>query len=691
MDTTTKNLVLILILQVFTMLGFYVATQTTFLTPLQTPETVMDVSDTFLKYIDYSPEVEKALKTHQPIVALETTIITHGLPYPDNLKVANELEDIIRQNGAIPATIGIVAGRIQVGFTKELLSQISTRKGVLKVGIRDIPQVVSEKKWGGTTVAATSRIASLVGIKVFVTGGLGGVHRGAEETFDVSNDLNELSINPICLVCAGAKIILDLPKTLEYLETSGVSVLGYQTENLPQFYVRSSNLSISAVNSTISISHLLKVKDDLNIEKGTIVAVPIPEKDALNETEISGLLAEALEQAKIREIRGKAVTPFILGYLNSNSQGKTIQANVALIKHNAEIGSKIAFYYNELKLGKEFGDEKESQKVVKHSKIVVVGASVMDFISRGEILPEVSVEGVVQQNRGGVGHNMAENIHLIGNQMTFLSVLGNDFLGNVFRKSFEKIHMETSGIVLSEFPTAVYSGVINQDGSLIAGVIDKRSLKGMTVDKIEKYMDLVTNCEYVVIDTNFELDVIKKVILSAKGKVWLEPTGGTSLKILIPEILERIDYFSPNNFEIEWLAKRIGYKGGECDGGNIEECIKMSELFVARGVKNLIVKLGPDGVLVVKKEEDGTVWKKTYTAMDTEEIKDVHGAGDSLSAATVAAMQRGYPLEEAIYYGLACAKMTLESEYTINPKVNWEKLEAIVKEEKTKAIPKSDL
>ncbi|BFU26458.1 hypothetical protein EHI8A_019200 [Entamoeba histolytica HM-1:IMSS-B] len=632
--------------------------------------------DNFIELIEMSDEVKNAMKQQLPIVALESTIISHGLPYPDNENVANEIENIIRENGAVPATIGIVEGKIHVGMSKDLISQFSQRKGIEKVSVRDISGVIAKKQWGATTVAATSRIASMVGIKVFVTGGLGGVHRNAEVTMDISADLIELGSNPICVVSAGPKIILDVNKTVEYLETQSVSVYGYRTTTLPQFYVPNSNIHIPSINETSTIAEIINWNRKLHINKGILVTVPIPKEDALELDQVNKWINAALKEAEIHHIEGKATTPFLLNYLNTHTNSQTVRANVALIKNNAKVGASIAY---ELSLLTNSPNEDTLNEEVTPSKIVVIGASVIDFISKAEVLPEVSVEGTVNQNRGGVGHNIAENLHRIGNDILFISTIGNDLLGKMLKQYFKDIKMKTNALVESEFATPVYSGVINTSGQLTAGVIDSRALKGMKVQNIQQFKNEISNAEYVIMDTNFGLDIIKEALKYAKGKIWIEPTGETSLKILNEEVMSRIDYFSPNNFEIGWLSKKLGYKGGVCDGDNIDECIKMAELFINRGIKTLIVKLSAAGCLLVEKR-NGQLYSKEYPAFGVDLIVDVHGAGDAFSASTISALSRGEPIDRAIYYGLAGATFSLQTEKTVNEKITYELLTQLVKE-----------
>ena len=294
--------------------------------------------------IIYSNEVYEALKKNKPIVALESTIISHGMPYPTNKEVSLELEKIIRDNGATPATIAIINGDICVGLTEDLLEYLANPKNeIVKTSIRDLPFVVGKKLSGATTVATTSYIASLVGIDVFVTGGLGGVHRGFGESLDISNDLEEVSKDDIVIVSAGVKSILDIPKTLEYLETKGVLCLGYNTLEMPSFYSRESGISLEyKAESPKEVSDIAKAKWGLGLNGAVLVFNPIDEEYSYPKKEIDKAIDEALLKAKENHISGKRVTPFLLSYIKDLTGGKSLEANINLVKSNALLGAKIA-------------------------------------------------------------------------------------------------------------------------------------------------------------------------------------------------------------------------------------------------------------------------------------------------------------------------------------------------------------
>ncbi len=287
-------------------------------------------------------DILEALKNGEPIVALESTIIAHGMPYPKNVEIAINVEEEVRKEGAIPATIGVINGEIIIGLNREEIEYIGKAKGVLKLSTREIPFCVAMKKDGATTVSATSYLAELAGISVFATGGIGGVHRGASDTFDISRDLDELSQTDVIVVSAGAKSILDLPKTLEYLETKGVLVVGFGTNEFPAFYTRKSGLEILKADSEREIAKIYKTKNSLGIESAILVANPIPKEYEIEKEVVDKWIDRAVNEANEKGIKGKALTPFLLARIVEISEGKALDANIELVKNNARVAAKIA-------------------------------------------------------------------------------------------------------------------------------------------------------------------------------------------------------------------------------------------------------------------------------------------------------------------------------------------------------------
>lgn len=294
-----------------------------------------------------SPEVKAALDAGRPVVALESTIIAHGMAYPANVETARAVEDVVRENGAVPATIAVLGGVLRAGLTPDEIERFgSDGPQIIKVSVRDLPFVAGKRLDGATTVAATMRIAAMAGIPVFATGGMGGVHRGAEETFDVSADLTEMTRSNVALVTAGAKAILDLPLTLERLETDGVPVIGYGTGEFPAFYSRSSGLKVPMrADTPEDVAAIMRSKWELGLVGAVVVANPIPEDDEIPASEIEPVIAGALQEAARLGIRGKDVTPFLLGEIVRATKGRSLQANIALVKNNAKVAALITTAY----------------------------------------------------------------------------------------------------------------------------------------------------------------------------------------------------------------------------------------------------------------------------------------------------------------------------------------------------------
>ena len=296
------------------------------------------------RYLDVAPEVQEAIKAGKPVVALESTIISHGMPYPQNVETALNVEKIIREHGAVPATIAIIGGRLKAGLTPEEIDYLGkTGAGVTKASRRDLPILVAEKRDGATTVTTTMMIAAMAGIEVFATGGIGGVHRGAETTMDISADLEELAQTPVMVVCAGAKSILDLGLTLEYLETHGVPVIGYQTEELPAFYTRKSGFGVDyRLDTPAQLAEAFHVKRELGLRGGMLVTNPIPEAYSMDADVINKAIDEAVEEAREQGIHGKATTPFLLAKIKDITGGDSLAANIQLVYNNAKLAADTA-------------------------------------------------------------------------------------------------------------------------------------------------------------------------------------------------------------------------------------------------------------------------------------------------------------------------------------------------------------
>jgi len=306
-------------------------------------------------YLDISEEVGDALRVNMPVVALESTIITHGMPWPQNLETALEVEAVVREEGAVPATIAIIGGRLKVGLSQDELKQLADGSlHPVKASRRDIPMLVAQHGNGATTVAGTMLVAERAGVRIFATGGIGGVHRGADKTWDVSADLEELAHSSVAVVCAGAKAILDLPKTMEYLETKGVPLIGFGTSELPAFYTRQSGINLSQhADTPEEIAQILHAKWTLGLSGGVVIANPIPAQYAMDKSVIDAAIEKAVEESEITGLKGAELTPYLLARVAEITGGDSLEANIALVKNNAHLAAMIAKEYNRLQLETE--------------------------------------------------------------------------------------------------------------------------------------------------------------------------------------------------------------------------------------------------------------------------------------------------------------------------------------------------
>lgn len=301
------------------------------------------------EYLDIKEEVKVALEKKEAVVALESTIISHGMPYPKNVETALKVESIIRENGAVPATIGIIGGRLKVGLTEDEIIHMGKAENVVKTSRRDIPFIVAKGLDGATTVASTMIIANLAGIRVFATGGIGGVHRKAQETFDISADLEELARTNVAVVCAGAKSILDIGLTLEYLETKGVPVVGYKTDELPAFYTSRSGFKVDyRVDSAEELARVIKIKWDLGLNGGLVVGNPIPKEYEIDYNTINEAIERAVREAEEKGIKGKETTPFLLAKVKEITGGESLEANIQLVYNNAKVASQLSVELSKL-------------------------------------------------------------------------------------------------------------------------------------------------------------------------------------------------------------------------------------------------------------------------------------------------------------------------------------------------------
>ncbi|XP_021917454.1 uncharacterized protein LOC110828757 isoform X3 [Zootermopsis nevadensis] len=527
--------------------------------------------------IDVSPEVSKALRSHTPVVALESTIISHGMPYPQNLQTALQVEEIVRNEGAVPATVAIVKGRIKVGLNQEMLAEFASLKTpVVKTSRRDFPYVLSKGLNGGTTVAGTVIVSSAVGIKVFATGGLGGVHRGGEKTMDVSADLMELGRNPVAVVSSGVKSILDIERTLEYLETQGVCVVTFgENKNFPSFYTPRSGVEAPYnIESPVEAALLIEKLFELHLNSGILLAVPIPDAEAIEGNEIEKAISTAVKEAEDHGIKGKEVTPFVLNRVISLTGGRSLESNIALIKNNAKVGAQVALELakRQMHSSKQLSSEDVFQSLhaassercaAKSSPVVVIGGSVLDSvlaIKENSILANGSTHaGQIRQSGGGVGRNIADALGKLGTLPFLISAIGNDYAGDYLVKNTLK-HIETSGLLwLDHCRTACYSAIVNKHGECYFGVGDMVTHDYISPKLVDNFLDEIKQSSLVVLDGNIPVETMDYVLAVCKKSqipVWFEPTDIRKAgKVFQSRHWTTLGYVSPNLNELQVMSQ----------------------------------------------------------------------------------------------------------------------------------------
>ncbi|ETP38006.1 hypothetical protein F442_14254 [Phytophthora nicotianae P10297] len=523
-----------------------------------------------------SEEVSEALygRVKKPVVALESTIISHGMPFPQNLEMAKHVEEIVRSHGACPATVCIADGSLKVGLAEQDLTQLAELgAGAKKCSTRDIAAAVTDKKVvGATTVSSTMRIAHAAGIKVFVTGGIGGVHRFCEETMDISTDLMELSRTPVAVVCAGVKSILDIPRTLEFLETHSVPVIGYKTDQFPAFFTQDSGEKAHLRRDTPQdIARLILESEALELPNGHIIAVPNPEpvpSELINEA-----IELGLKEVADKNIHGQAVTPYLLKRVNEITQGVSLTSNIDLVNNNATVGSQIACALFALENGYVVDSlansvvdyslpDKKPSSTSSGNRVLVVGGLVLDIISSSTspLIRGTSNIGTIKQSSGGVGRNIAECLHRLKLDPLLVSSIGSDASGSILLENLKKLGMNTSGIRISDnLSTAVYSAVLDSTGDMDAAVADMSAFESIeskvisdkAIDKAKLVIadgnlipatigDLFTRCVHLGVDTWFEPTSVQKAIRVVEG-------GGVS----------SMKYMSPNADELHAISNAI--------------------------------------------------------------------------------------------------------------------------------------
>ncbi|XP_060632823.2 uncharacterized protein [Anolis sagrei] len=606
------------------------------------------------------PYVKEALDSGRPVVALESTIITHGMPYPDNLRVAQEVEEIVQTNGSVPATIGVISGCVHVGLQNEELEILAKSKNVVKVSRRDFPYVLSQGLSGGTTVAGTMFVAHKARIPVFVTGGIGGVHREGEKTLDVSADLTELGRTPVAVISAGVKSILDIGRTLEYLETQGVCVAAFgESREFPAFFSQQSGFQAPfQVKNEKDAAQMIARSLALQLGSGVLIAVPCPKDHAASGHQIEGAIQQALEEAQGKGILGKELTPFLLQRVNELSNGESLKANIALIKNNARVGSRIAVALN--KIQRAQGSRNTllpNENVSAVSRPVVIGGINVDIIAKAKdatILHGGQTNpSTVRQSFGGVGRNLADCLSRLGKTPFFISVMGKDEHSESVMRYCR--HMDMRGVLqLEGHNTATYCAVITGSGELTLGLGDMDIHQQITEQYVSKFKENLCLSPLICIDGNVPISTIQYICEIAKKHnlaVCYEPTDvDKASKPFVSDSWRALTYISPNLRELRAINQTLGHPVPAALPSKLEDIVDTAAKLAGPLLKELhcvVVTLGQNGVLVCSRNESGTIslhsracnkgptnelYATHYPAIPipVEEIVNVSGAGDRL-------------------------------------------------------------
>ncbi|XP_057309342.1 uncharacterized protein LOC130647488 [Hydractinia symbiolongicarpus] len=658
-------------------------------------------------------DVRAAVANKLPVVALESTIITHGMPYPQNLQTALHVEKIIRDHGVVPATVGIINGKLIVGLNKNEITFLSqATSSFVKTSRRDLAYVLSKNLSGGTTVSATMIASQMAGIPIFVTGGIGGVHRGASESFDISADLTELGKTQVAVVCAGIKSILDIGLTLEYLETQGVPVITYSKTNwFPSFFTpRSKFKAPYCMETTEEIAQCIDQHLSLDLRNGMVIGVPV--QNSLVGEEIEDAVQHALQITKENNVAGKDITPFVLDYISKTTKGKSLQANIKLIEHNAEVGAKIAKDLSKVQNKHGRTKSKKFTSIISNSKQVInkprgkrpviIGGSIFDIKATAQKIDSVAEAtnaGKLSLSFGGVGRNVAECLARLDTNPLLISAVGNDYHGEMLLSNLEKINMDTAGILISHHhPTASYSVMAKNDGELLMTVGDMDVHESISYLHVLRHEEEIKNAAVVVLDGNIPEETLNCAIEMCRRHdvpVWFEPTGLEKASKPFHS-LNNVTYASPNFVELKAIHSAITKsKNTQLEIKEdwewyqiIEECSRYIGGCL-KCIDNLVITLGKHGVLIVRKNHQElfplrasshsmssdsmgpsvTHYKAVREDLLPVSVKSVSGAGDSFAGAMLYGIMQQYDADVCVKSGLLAAYMSLNTYTAISKEI----------------------
>ena len=658
-----------------------------------------------------SNEVSQALRNDCPVVSLESTIITHGMPYPTNMSMAGEVEMIIREGGATPATVAVIEGNIHVGLESGQLQHLAELKTpAVKISRRDLPFVVSQKMTGGTTVSGTMLLSHMAGIDMFVTGGVGGVHRGGETSMDVSADLTELGRTPVCVVSAGVKSILDIGLTLEYLETQGVCVAAFsKSKSFPAFYTPSSGYKAPYnVTNYEEAAGLVLSGKQLGLSSGILIGVPIPESQAAQGEMIEEAIKIAVEEARVKNITGRDVTPYILARLNDLTGGESLKANLALVKNNARVGAGIAVELAAMKSSSStvIGGQVEEEEGVG-DPVAVVGGSIYDFVvrlSEGEIsLQGGTHRGSLRSSHGGVGRNVASALAMLGTRTRFVSAVGRDMEGEDIVRAAGLSGLNTDLVLVeTEARTATYTAFLDSSGDCKFGVGDM-TVHGLICPQYLRAQEAeLAASSLIVCDGNLEQSSVHTLLeISHTHGIpfFYEPADlSKAAKPLSSPRHSAITYCSPNFNELNSMLSTLPdslklspVTLENCEQTVVEVAEATKQLISHYGLQVVLVTLSECGVVLVRKGRPShplptrgslsvgpgvsAVW---YPCTDPcPQVVSVSGAGDCLTAGFLAGVLRGLDQATAVSVGLQAAKLSCQVSpavpESLNTRdINWE-------------------
>lgn len=627
--------------------------------------------------------VRHALERSAPVVALESTILTHGMPYPDNVHTALDVEKIISNEGVVPATVGVLHGELVVGLEPEEIHCLGKLgRNARKLAKRDLAVATTQRLSGGTTVSGTMTAAYQSGIEVFVTGGIGGVHRGAEMSMDISSDLTELGRTPVAVVCGGVKSLLDIRLTLEYLETQGVTVatLG-KTDDFPAFFTPKSGFkSECSVQSPQECAQLIYNSFRLSSNCGMVITVPIPEELAADGLLVDSAIQKGLVEANSKKITGKEVTPFLLEFVNKQTQGQSLTANKALVKNNAKMGALIAKELASLKhLSKSSHTCTVSETKINvsscsraNARPVVIGASVVDFFAKADdqILQEGTTPGKVKQSYGGVGRNIAECMARLDTNPLLITAVGNDSIGESLIDHWRNtVQGDCRGIKqLDGYNTASYFGMLHGTGELYAAVGDMAINDAITPSIVERFEDDIQLAAIVCIDGNLSTEMVTymtDLCYRHNRPVWFEPTCIMKAKTPVKaNAWRKLTYISPNFSELQSFCAAIGIKEHSSYSNKLKVAVNYCHQLID-DIPYILVTLGNQGVLVctntVSSSKSYLHFPPARSDLLPVHVSTVTGAGDSFAAAMMCGIIRNYPIVTAVKGGLKAAYLSLHT------------------------------